>query len=160
MIVNRTGGPAARPDATKTVNVKDEVLVRFETARERDDVRTFAKNLERKGRGLRLEVPDHLWPNFRVLQQLAYELKVRNNNLRRNILFDDANLNLKMDFSTDGTNWKTVLPSEARKSLEKCRPSRARRLSVSGDELNSMLGKAPQGDAPSAEVSMEDTEEF
>ena len=105
-------------------------------------------------------MPDHLWPNFRVLQQLADELKVRNASLRRNILFDDTNLDLKMDFSTDGINWKTVLPSEARKSLEKCRPSRTRRLSVSGDELNSMLGEASQENASSAEVSMEDTEEF
>ena len=154
--VRRAGGAAARQaDSTRAVNVKDEVLVRFETARERDDVRTFAKNLERKGRGLRLEIPDHLWPNFRVLQQLAYELKVKNSNLRRNILFDDVNLDLKMDFSTDGNTWKTVLPAEARKSLEKCRPGRARRQSVSGDELNSLLGEAPQ-----EEVSMEESEEY
>ena len=157
MAVKRTSTSAARhaSEASRSVNVRDEVLVRFETARERDDVRTFAKNLERKGRGLRLEIPDHLWPNFRVLQQLAYELKVKNANLRRNILFDDVNLDLKMDFSTDGTTWRTVLPGEARKSLVKCRPTRQRRLSVSGEELNSLLGEPNL-----EEESMEASEEY
>ena len=44
--------------------IRDEVLVAFETVRERDEVRSHAKNLEKKGRGLRLEVPEHLWPSF------------------------------------------------------------------------------------------------
>ena len=153
--VKRVGGPAAKLDPSRLVNVKDEVLICFKMARERDDVRTFAKNLERKGRGLRLEVPDHLWPNFRVLQQLAYELMLKNSSLRRNILFDDVNLDLKMDFSTDGTTWKTVLPSEARQLLEKCRPSRTRRLSVNGDELSKLLG-----DPPREEISMEAEDEY
>lgn len=54
-------GAAAPP------RVKDEVLVTFETQRECDDMRGHARNLKKKGRGLRLEVPDHLWPSFRVL---------------------------------------------------------------------------------------------
>ena len=149
IVVKRTGGPASRPAAggTRTSNVKDEVLVRFDSSRERDDVRAFAKNLERKGRGVRLEIPDHLWPNFRVLQQLGYELKLKNPDLRRNILFDDGNSNLKMDFSTDGTTWKTVVPEEARRSLEKCRPAaRSRRLSVGREELESLLGDSAETD--------------
>ena len=101
LVVRRVGGQARDREATRTVEVCDEVLVRFENARERDDVRTFAKNLERKGRGLRLDIPDHLWPSFRVLQQLGYELKLKNPSLRRNILFDDKNRDLKMDISTD-----------------------------------------------------------
>ena len=122
--------------------VKDEVVVIFDSVRERDDIRSFAKNLEKKGRGLRLEVPDHLWPSFRVLQELAYELKQKNAKLRRNVLFDDVNQDLKMDFSQDNLEWKTVLPDEARKSLQKCRPARARRLSVSAGELEQMLGSS------------------
>ena len=152
-VVKRTGGPAAKPtsDPARPIQVKDEVLVRFDSTRERDDVRSFAKNLERKGRGLRLEVPDHLWPSFRVLQQLGYELRLKNPNLRRNVLFDDVNCDLKMDFSTDtGTTWKTVSPSEARRSLEKCRPSRARKASVGREELDSMLGE------PDVETRMEE----
>ena len=66
----RVGSSRGRNAATR--NVKDEVLVVFESVRDRDDVWSYAKNLERRGRGLRLEVPDHLWPSFRVLQSIGY----------------------------------------------------------------------------------------
>ena len=133
-------GPAPR--------VKDEVLVVFLSIRERDNVRAHAKNLEKKGRGVRLEVPDHLWPSFRVLQSLAYELKQKNPSFRRNILFDDNEKDLKMDFSCKTDNWKTVSPSEAKKSLEKCRPTKARRSSVSAADLEQLLGGGNEdGDA-------------
>lgn len=123
--------------------VKDEVIVVFENFRTRDDVRSYAKNLEKKGRGLRLEVPDHLWPSFRALQELGYELKQKTPGLRRNILFDDACRDLKMDFSSNNVDWKTVSPDEARKTLRKCRPNRTRRLSISAGELEQLLGPPP-----------------
>lgn len=91
---------------------------------------------------MRLEIPDHLWPSFRVLQELGYELKQKNPTLRRNILFDDANLDLKMDISTDSNEWKTVLPAGARKTLEKCRPARTRKLSATQGDLESLLGNS------------------
>ena len=141
--VRRAAGPGrGRDKDASAARVKDEVLVTFETARERDEIRGFAKNLEKKGRGLRLEVPDHLWPSFRVLQELGYELRQKCNNLRRNVLFDDRNKDLKMDFSNDGAEWRSVSPSEARESLAKCRPGRARRGSVSSSELEQLLGQA------------------
>ena len=140
-------------DRGKTGEVRDEVLVVFESSRERDDVRSFARNLERKGRGMRLEIPDHLWPSFRVLQGLGYELKQKNPSLRRNVLFDDNNLDLKMDFSTDGENWKTVIPSEAKKTLAKLRPQRTRKLSATQEELETLL-RSGGGD------SMEEDDEY
>lgn len=135
------GSSRGRDKDAAAARVKDEVLVTFETARERDEVRSYAKNLEKKGRGLRLEVPDHLWPSFRVLQELGYELKQKNPSLRRNVLFDDVNRDLKMDFSEDNAVWRTVSPSDARKSLAKCRPARGRKASVSADELEQLLGQ-------------------
>ena len=153
--VKRVGATRPAPESARSAPVRDEVLVRFESARERDDVRSFAKNLERKGRGLRLEVPDHLWGNFRVLQQLGYELKLKNPNLRRNVLFDDAKSDLKMDVTTDGKTWKTVSPAEARSSLEKCRPSRTRRLSMGSGELDSLLGECPD-----ESTRMDESQEF
>ena len=138
--VKRVAGLNRSKDKDAAGRVKDEVLVVFESRRERDEVRSHARNLEKKGRGLRLEVPDHLWPSFRVLQSLAYELKQKSPALRRNILFDDIARDLKMDFSHDANEWKTVSPDEARRSLQKCRPSRARKLSVSAAELDELLG--------------------
>lgn len=137
--VRRTAGPGRSRDKDSATRVKDEVLVVFESSRERDEVRSHARNLEKKGRGLRLEVPDHLWPSFRVLQDLAYELKQKNPTLRRNVLFDDANRDLKLDFSYDSAEWKTVSPAEARKTLLKCRPARAQKAAVSTSELELLL---------------------
>ena len=51
--VKRAGNPRGRDRNTGAAqSVKDEVVVLFGTVKERDDVRSFAKNLERKGRGL------------------------------------------------------------------------------------------------------------
>lgn len=144
-----------REQTAPAARIKDEVVVVFSSIRERDDIRAHAKNLEKKGRGVRLEVPDHLWPSFRVLQDLAFELKQKNPKLRRNVLFDDANRDLKMDFSNDATTWKTVLPDEARRSLARCRPTRARKLSVSADELDQLLGSRKNAETEDMNVSEE-----
>ena len=143
-----------RDQPTSAPRIKDEVIVVFSSIKERDDIRSHAKNLEKKGRGVRLEVPDHLWPSFRVLQDLAFELKQKNPKLRRNVLFDDANRDLKMDFSNDASTWKTVLPQEARNSLKRCRPARARRLSVSSDELDKLLGNRKETEAEAEDMNV------
>ena len=139
--VRRTAGrPRGRDKDRSSSGVKDKVLVVFETARERDEVRCHARNLEKKGRGLRLEIPDHLWPSFRVLQDLGYELKQKNSALRRNVLFDDSRRDLRLDFSR-GDEWKSVTPEEARKTLRSCRPARSRKSSATSTELEQMLGR-------------------
>ena len=119
--------------------VKDEVVVAFVTSRARDDVRSFAKNLERRGRGLRLEVPDHLWPSFRVLQKIAYELKQKNPDMKRNVLFDDNNMDLKLNVCV-GSEWRTIYPEGARRSLAKMGKSvESGRAVLASSELDSLL---------------------
>ena len=150
----RSGGARPRDRELQSQVVKDEVVVCFETIRERDDVRSFAKNLERKGRGLRLEVPDHLWPSFRALQEVAFALKQKHTNLRRNVLFDDDRRDLKMDFSIDPDTWKTIYPDAARDSL-KSRPQRQRRVSLSGAELSDLLGETENPSGADASMNEE-----
>ena len=120
--------------------VKDEVLLMFESVGGRDDVRTFAKNLERRGRGLRLEIPDHLWPSFCALQGIGYELKQKNANLKRNIRFDDDNKDLKLDVCLNG-EWRTIFPEGARLSLSKLGRPRSGRNPLSHDELDGLLAE-------------------
>ena len=130
--VGRTNGANAR-------SVKDEVLVVFASARARDDVRSFAKNLERRGRGLRLEIPDHLWPSFRVLQKVAYELKQKNQDMKRNILFDDDKFDLKLDVCVN-SEWRTIYPEGARQSLAKMGKSvNSGREALADSELDGLL---------------------
>ena len=138
--VRRTAGQAKGKDRDQTApRVKDEVLVAFASTRERDEVRSHAKNLEKKGRGLRLEIPDYLWPSFRVLQDLAYELKQKNASLRRNIIFDDSCRDLRLDFANN-SDWRSVSPDEARKTLQNCRPARMKKAAVTSAELEKLLG--------------------
>ena len=135
--VRRVGNSRSRE--ASALAIKDEVLVIFSSVRTRDDVRSFAKNLERRGRGLRLEVPDHLWPSFRVLQKVAYELKQKNPDLKRNILFDDDKSDLKMDVLI-GNDWKTIVPEGARQSLAKMgKVPQPRRSALAAGEIESLL---------------------
>ena len=136
----RVGG--SRQPGASSAGVKDEVLLTFNSTRDRDEVRSFAKNLERRGRGLRLEVPNHLWPSFRVLQNLGYELRQRNTGMKRNVLFDDDARDLKLDIYIN-EQWKTVFPEEARTSLSKLgKAPNTGRLAVAPEELDALLASS------------------
>ena len=115
--------------------VREEVLLTFDTRRTRDEVRSHAKNLEQRGMGLRLEIPDHLWPSFRALQSIGYELKQKHSGMKRNILFDDENADLKLDVCIN-SQWKTILPAEARTSLKKLGRANMTGHSLSSSELD------------------------
>ena len=143
--VKRIGGNARSRD-TASRAIRDEALVVFESARDRDDVRSFAKNLERRGRGLRLEVPDHLWPSFRVLQNVGYELKQKHPALKRNVLFDDDSMDLKLDLCTDPSQpWRTIYPDGARRSLAKMgKVINTGRAALSPSELDDLLAGGDQ----------------
>lgn len=136
--VRRVG---ARPTGASTSGVKDEVLLTFGSVRERDEVRSHAKNLERRGRGLRLEVPDHLWPSFRVLQNIGYELKQKHAGLKRNVLFDDNARDLKLDVFVDG-QWKTISPEGARHALAKLGKAQTTgTVTMSHDDIDDLLSE-------------------
>ena len=144
--VKRVGSSRGRDSATRTI--KDEVLLVFDSVRDRDDIRSYAKNLERRGRGLRLEVPDHLWPSFRILQSVGYELKQRNPNMKRNVLFDDDNCDLKLDVCTAPNQpWRTIYPEGAKQSLAKMgKTVNPAKSTMTPTELEGLLA----GDAESA----------
>ena len=140
--VRRVGNPKAGASS----GVKDEVLVVFESVRDRDDVRSHARNLERRGRGVRLEVPDHLWPSFRVLQSIGFELKQKHPTMKRNVLFDDNLEDLKLDICIDG-QWRTVLPTGARESLSRmAREPSTGAASISSQEIDNLWSGAPSSE--------------
>ena len=126
---------------------KNEVLVTFETKQLRDSVRAKAANLANFGQeaGMRLELPNHLQKSFRVLMNLAYDLKKKNKNLRRNIMFDEDEMDLFMDCQLDREGErKRVTPDQA-VELTKNRKRRgpARFLT---DELRSLVGTDDEED--------------
>ena len=108
-----------RPDQQERPVPKHEVIVTFENVDDRDQVRMRARNLQGdKDAGMDIVVPDHLRADHRTLQSLAYRMKQKHPRLKRNLLFDDMEMCIKMNFLTDGKSWKTVFPTAARASLK------------------------------------------
>ena len=96
--------------------VEGEVAVTFESKEVRDMVEAQAHNLDKYGEeaGMRLQIPNYLQKDFRVLMNLAYNLKKKHPDLKQNVKFDEDNYGLFMDAQVkkDG-QWKRVRPEQA-----------------------------------------------
>ena len=108
----------------------------------RDAVRRAARELA--GAGIRLEIPRYLQPSLKALEEVSYNLKKKNPDMRRNIKFDNGELDLVLDFclnpSADPT-WRSLQPAGAKAVKAKLSTSgAATKGEVDEDELNSMLG--------------------
>ena len=123
---------------------KDEVIVTFENKQVRDMVKLKASNLAnfREEAGMRLHVPDFLQKVFHCLMNLAFDLKKKNKDLKRNIKFDDNTTGLFMDiqFKTDGP-WKRVRPEQAVRVAAGSSRSSSRVDEMAADELTFLLAE-------------------
>ena len=108
----------------------------------RDAVKAQGPNLAKfkDDAGMRLEIPNYLQKDFKILMRLAYLLKKSNPDLRRNVKFDEdcCGLFLDMQLKKDA-EWKRVKPEEAKKAVQG-------RLSggpseMGADELKDMMGE-------------------
>ena len=68
---------------------------------------------EGRAAGLRLQIPSFLSNNFRVLENLGYQMRKMDPEVRRVVKFDDENQDLMMDVRVGG-EWRRVYPSDAR----------------------------------------------
>ena len=76
---------------------------------------------------------------MKALQTLSYDLKQKHSGARRNVLFDDDNFDLVLDFSVgEGQPWRRVTSDQARKRNEK---SPASGFRVDERELDEILGQ-------------------
>lgn len=110
----KLGSISVRKHRDAASKVPDEVLVIFESKQSRDVVKAAGKHLaDNSSAGMRLHIPPHLEPNFKILQSLGYHLRQSDENLRRSIKFDDEHEDLAMDVRIDGT-WSRIRPAQAR----------------------------------------------
>ena len=125
--------------------IQNQVLVTFDSIRERDDVRSRASNLRAGNRtsGCQLEPPDHLRAHYQAFQNLAFCLKKKTPDLKRNIKFDDAEKTLIMDVKIDDV-WKTVHYATA-KNILKTKTAGPRPLSR--DQLRDCLSNSNVADS-------------
>ena len=92
--------------------------------------------------GMRLEIPNYLQKDFKILMRLAYLLKKSNPDLKRNIKFDEDRENLFLDMQLrKDDQWKRVRPDEARKAVQGRNDSEGL-FEVIADELVSLMADA------------------
>ena len=95
-------------------------------------------------------MPGHLEPNFKILENISYLLKQKYQTLRRNIKFDEPNMDLVLDFQVEeGEPWRSVRPGQAKKYASAPRNDRAGMSfsrNVTTDDLSDLLGDPPEAD--------------
>ena len=142
------------PDLT----AQNQVVVTFSTIALRDEVKSMTKNLRGTDRntGVQIEPPDHLRNHYQAFQRLAFQLKRKNSNLRRNVKFYDADLCLVMDVKiSPDSDWKSVTYEQAREILKK---TRARTESFSLEELEAMADVEPRSQRKRRRETLADSE--
>lgn len=111
-----------RTRQAKKSNISHELIVFFADKYARDQVVSNAKHLAeyrlpdgRPTAGMRMNYPDHLTKDFRVLEWYGAELNRRFPGTKRNIKFDDASEGLRMDVKVPhAPEWHRVYPDMAR----------------------------------------------
>ena len=83
---------------------------------------------------MRLHLPGHMLSNFKVLENLGYQMRAVNSDVRRVIKFDDEHLDLMMDVKIGGS-WKRIRPDDALQA-KKNNPA----LAKSGPEVLNSAG--------------------
>ena len=122
--------------------VKDEAVVIFRTVDVRDAIKRAARNLAGKGPsfGIRLEVPNNMKSAMGALQSASYEIRQKFPDARTNVLFDDEQMGLVLDFCTsDGGVWRRMSAGQARERKKKKPRSDAGRTDLDDGELDELL---------------------
>ena len=119
--------------------VYDEVKVEFEDSETRDLVasrgpkmKSFIDDKGAPTAGMRMHIPNHLLPTFKLLNNYGYEMRKKfGPELRRYVKFDDINrsmlLQLKMP---DADQWFEVLPEKAKEQMAKLRDKRMEEANI------------------------------
>ena len=126
--------------------IQREMVVRFLSVEARDLVKGSARNLASLGQdyGVRHELPDFLKTAMKDLQSLSYELKQKFTEARRNVRFDDDNMDLVLDFTTgEGEPWKRISSKQARARRRLGSGAGSERV-IDDAEIEEILG-APSG---------------
>ena len=98
-------------------NVKDEVLVRFASVSERDEVIGHAVNLKDSPTpaGVRLDIPGHLQSDFKTLVQYGNNARAHfGGDIKRSIRFAEQDYGLILNLCLPSGKWIVVSPNEAR----------------------------------------------
>ena len=100
--------------------VNNEYVVTFDSIETRNAMKSYANGLagNQGAAGLRLELPEFLKGNYRILDKHGLAVKeLYGANTKRNIKFDDRNNDLMLDIKLPGsTKWHNVTIEQAKKA--------------------------------------------
>ena len=122
--------------------VRDEVLVRFGVATARDEVFSHASNLKGKAAGVRLDIPEHLQADFRVLLGYGRDAAtLYDGQIRRSVRFVDEEYGLCLNICLPDTDtWIRISPRQA---LE----TRKKRVVMEESRMRNAMNKVNVSDA-------------
>ena len=132
--------------------IKNEVLVTFHSASERDYVFSHAKNLANsvgpRKNGLRLDYPAHLGSDYRALDSYGARLRREaGEGFRHNIRFNDDEMGLFLDINFGKeSKWIRVTPKMAKEQRDE--------MTVEGEEEARQMIKAGLQNAGSASAGV------
>ena len=143
--IRSLGSIAVSSLPSKASRDKKEVVVTFDSADERDFVKSNGPHLAgQREAGMSLHVPGHLMDNLAALNGLAYSIKQKFGNTRRAVKFDDGAQDVYLDICIAG-NWKKVTPQEAKQALKEV-PAASSTGSISVLDLTNLIqGKQVPG---------------
>ena len=115
----------------------------FSTVEIRDAVRRAAKELAGcRDAGIRLEIPYYLQPSLKALESVSYNLKSKNDKIRRSIKFDDVKMDLVLDFNVDPEGsgaWRRITADQAKKMKSKINRTAGQAHEMTDQELDDMM---------------------
>lgn len=124
--------------------IKDEVVAVFSTVEIRDTIRQSAKELGgERGQRIRLEIPYVLQSGLKLLESVSYHLKKKYLGIKRNIKFDDGEMDLILDFNIDpdlSRTWRRITPQQA-SDMKKHLNTNDQTLTMTDSELEDLLGQ-------------------
>ena len=144
----RSMGPVSVKSAYGRAAVgRAEVVVVFDCREDRDFVKAAGYNLAgEKEVGMSIHVPGHLLDNYHALSSIGYNIKTKNEGVKRSIKFDDSIQNIYLDICIGGI-WRRILPREARSALSRLPHGNNGDKSISAQELLGLVrGAEEEGD--------------
>jgi hypothetical protein len=102
----------------RNASIKDEVTVTFKCSRDRDYYKSQAFRLAgKKECSIRLELPNHMLGQHRLLSQAGQELRSKNQGCRTSIKFEDDGMRLVLDYRLQNGAWRRLCPDKAAEVL-------------------------------------------
>jgi hypothetical protein len=103
--------------------IKDEVVVKFASTRDRDSVKAAGFKLAGKEHSMRLEIPAFLLGQHRTLNRAALKLREAKPGTKTYVKFEDDSMSLVLDYRLQNGTWSRIRPEQAKQAIPASAPA-------------------------------------